>query len=57
MRAASITATQLRTAALVILTSEVLPNLGNTCTFSVISPPATSPLTTYMPSTAGMLAR
>ena len=35
--AADISATQLRTAALVILTSGVVPNLGNTCTFSVIS--------------------
>src|SRR5215216_7335393 len=35
--AARVSATQLRTAALVILTSEVVPNLGNTCTFSVIS--------------------
>jgi len=35
--AARISATQLRTAALVILTSGVVPNLGNTCTFSVIS--------------------
>src|SRR5215217_2983771 len=34
--AASISATQLRTAALVIPTSGVVPNLGNTWTFSVI---------------------
>jgi hypothetical protein len=37
MPAARISATQLRTVALVILTSGVVPNLGNTCTFSVIS--------------------